>query len=126
MTSPGRPAMLTPVDGAKMDNSDVDTLLVLTTCPDDDNAESLSTRLIEQGLAACINRVPGISSVYRWEGQLKSGTEVLLLIKTAATTWPALEAEILRLHPYELPEIIAVPIATGHAAYLDWVTASST
>jgi periplasmic divalent cation tolerance protein len=104
----------------------VDTLLVLTTCPDDEHAESLSISLIEQGLAGCINRVPGISSVYRWEGALKSGTEVLLLIKTAAGTWPALEAEILRQHPYELPEIIAVPISRGHQRYLDWIVASST
>jgi len=118
--------MLTCVDGAEMDKTDVETLLVLTTCPDDAHAESLSIRLVEQGLAGCINRVPGISSVYRWEGELKSGTEVLLLIKTAAATWPALEAEILRLHPYELPDIIAVPIATGHAAYLDWITAATT
>ena len=118
--------MLTSLNGTEMDKTDVETLLVLTTCPDEAHAESLSVRLVEQGLAGCINRLPGITSVYRWEGELKTGTEVLLLIKTASETWPALEAEILRQHPYELPEIIAVPIANGHAAYLDWITASST
>ncbi len=74
---------------------DADTLLVMTTCPDEACAESLSTHLVEQNLASCINRLPGINSVYRWEGELKTGTEVLLLIKTASTCWERLEAEIL-------------------------------
>jgi len=105
---------------------DVDTLLVMTTCPDETHAEQLSVHLIEQGLAGCINRLPGISSVYRWEGELKTGTEVLLLIKTTAETWEKLEAEIKRLHPYELPEIIAVPITAGHEPYLDWIRSATT
>jgi len=102
-----------------------DTLLVMTTCPDEDCAESLSTHLIEENLASCINRLPGINSVYRWEGELKTGTEVLLLIKTASTCWERLEAEIKRLHPYELPEIIAVPITAGHKPYIDWIKAGT-
>ena len=104
---------------------DTDTLLVITTCPDDKVAETLSIHLIDSGLAGCINRLPGISSVYRWEGELKTGTEVMLLIKTASESWRALESEIKRLHPYELPEIIAVPITTGHQPYLDWIQASA-
>lgn len=104
---------------------DADTLLVMTTCPDEACAESLSTHLVEENLASCINRLPGINSVYRWEGELKTGTEVLLLIKTASTCWERLEAEIKRLHPYELPEIIAVPITAGHKPYIDWIKAGT-
>jgi len=100
---------------------DTDTLLVITTCPDKANAEFLSTHLIESNLAACINQLPGISSVYRWEGELKSGTEVLLLIKTIRSAWDKLEVEIKDNHPYELPEIIAIPISTGYEAYLNWI-----
>ena len=121
MTFANGPAMLAPLDGTRSAPMDKDTLLVMTTCPDEAHAESLSIHLIESGLAACINRLPGISSVYRWEGQLKQGTEVLLLIKTAASQWDALEAAIKSNHPYELPEIIAVPITMGHKPYLDWI-----
>ena len=118
--------MLAPPDGTRCTPMDKDTLLVMTTCPDEAHAEALAVHLIESGLAGCVNRLPGISSVYRWEGELKTGTEVLLLIKTAASAWEALEAEIKSNHPYELPEIIAVPITTGHQPYLDWITAATT
>jgi periplasmic divalent cation tolerance protein len=100
---------------------DTDTLLVMTTCPDPEHAETLSVELIEAGLAACINQLPGIRSVYRWKGELKSGSEVMLMIKTPADRWDALEQAIKSSHPYELPEIIAVPITTGHAPYLQWI-----
>lgn len=98
-----------------------DTLLVMTTCPDTEHAQALAVQLIEARLAACINQLPGIRSVYRWEGELKSGSEVLLMIKTPADKWQALEAAIKADHPYELPEIIAVPISNGHQPYLDWI-----
>jgi len=101
------------------------TLILLCTCPDDAVAANLSARLVEQGLAACINRVPGLSSVYMWEGEMQSSTEVLLMIKTAESTVERLIVELKRLHPYELPEIIAVPITAGYEPYLDWIREST-
>jgi periplasmic divalent cation tolerance protein len=126
MTLGGAPAMLALLDGTRAIPMDKDTLLVMTTCPDEAHAASLSVHLVESGLAGCINRLPGISSVYRWEGELKQGTEVLLLIKTVASRWDELEAAIKSNHPYELPEIIAVPITNGHKPYLDWIRSVST
>ena len=101
------------------------TLIVLCTCPDDAVAADLSRQLVEAGLAACINRFPGLTSVYRWEGQMKEGTEVQLVIKTSAERVDQLTEELARLHPYELPEIIAVPITAGHQPYLDWIRDST-
>ncbi len=121
MTSAIALAMLARLDGAQGQAMQSDTLLVMTTCPDAEHAEALTVRLIESRLAACINQLPGIRSVYRWEGELKSGSEVMLMIKTPADKWPALEAAIKAEHPYELPEIIAVPISDGHKPYLDWI-----
>jgi periplasmic divalent cation tolerance protein len=96
-------------------------LMIYCTCPDEQVAESISTHIVEAGLAGCVNRIPGLTSVYKWAGEMKSGTEVLLLIKTAAEQCTALTAELVRVHPYELPEIIAVPIVAGHQPYLDWI-----
>ena len=102
------------------------TLILLCTCPDDAVAADLSTQLVEQGLAACINRVPGLTSVYKWEGKMQSGTEALLMIKTSEAAVEQLIVELKRLHPYELPEIIAVPITAGYQPYLDWILESTT
>jgi len=96
-------------------------LMVYCTCPDEEVAKSISTHLVERGLAGCVNRIPGLTSVYKWEGEMKSGTEVLLLIKTPADRRAALTAELVKIHPYELPEIIAVPVTGGHQPYLDWI-----
>ena len=98
-----------------------ENLLVLCTCPDQEVAESLATGLVEAGLAACVNRVPGVVSIYKWQDKLEKDAEELLLIKTTADAWDKLEAEIRRLHPYELPEIIAVPISAGSHKYLNWI-----
>lgn len=98
--------------------------VVLCTVPDTDTAETIATTLVTEKLAACVNIVPAITSVYRWKGAVESDTECLLLIKTDAQTWPAIESRILTLHPYELPEIIAVPIQTGQQDYLQWITDS--
>ena len=76
---------------------------------------------MDERLAACVNQLPGVQSTYRWQGAISSDTEVLLLIKTTAACLPALQARLLELHPYELPELIAVPVALGHEAYLQWV-----
>jgi periplasmic divalent cation tolerance protein len=125
------PAMLATVPKALVSghfmsmNKITETLILLCTCPDDEVAADLSTRLVEQGLAACINRFPGLTSVYKWEGEMKSGTEVQLVIKTSAMAVDKLIEELQRLHPYELPEIIAVPITAGYGPYLDWIRKST-
>ena len=101
-----------------------DILMVYCTCPDHDAAMTMADAIIDAGLAACVNIVPGLISIYRWQGERQQGTEELLLIKTSADAYPALEKHIAASHPYELPEIIAVPINTGLPAYLDWVRES--
>jgi periplasmic divalent cation tolerance protein len=102
-----------------------ETLILLCTCPDDAVATDLSHQLVEQGLAACINRFGGLTSVYKWEGQMKEGSEVQLVIKTSEAASERLIDELQRLHPYELPEIIAVPITAGYAPYLEWIREST-
>ena len=98
-----------------------DTLVLLTTCPDSDTAARIAIALISEGLAACVNEIPGLTSTYMWEGRLQRDAEVLLLIKTLEERLPALESRLKALHPYELPELIALPVCGGSAAYLDWV-----
>ena len=102
-----------------------ETLLVLCSCPDEAVAEKLAKTVIEDGLAACVNIVPGVRSIYKWEGKLEDQREVMLLLKTAETRFDGLQLMIKALHPYELPEIIAVPITRGNNAYLDWIAAST-
>lgn len=95
--------------------------VVLTTCPDDASAEILARRLVEERLAACVNRVAGIRSTYWWQGAVHDDAEVLLIAKTSAGRVATLSARIQELHPYELPEVIALPVALGAERYLDWV-----
>ena len=97
------------------------TLLVLTNLPDAPSAEALAKALVSARLAACVNVLAPCHSVYRWQGAIESAQEVPLLIKTTAARYADLEAAIRAAHPYELPEIIAVPIAHGLPDYLDWV-----
>jgi len=99
----------------------MDSLLVLTNLPDRASAEKLATLLIEQRLAACVNVLASCDSVYRWQGATQRDEEHPLLIKTAQDRYADLEAAIRANHPYELPEIIAVPIVRGLPAYLRWV-----
>jgi periplasmic divalent cation tolerance protein len=98
-----------------------DCLLVMCTCPDDTIAAEIATALIEQNLAACVNRIPGVKSWYRWQGHIEKNEEVLLLIKTTGSRLTELEAMVHRLHPHEVPEFIALPIAAGSAAFLQWI-----
>jgi periplasmic divalent cation tolerance protein len=100
-------------------------LLCYCTCPDPETARQLAERLVGASLAACVNCLPGVTSVYRWEGKVTTDSETLLLIKTTADRFEALKAGLLEFHPYELPELIAVPIERGHEAYLAWVAANS-
>lgn len=96
-------------------------LLIFCTCPDQTTAERIAETVVRERLAACVNLVPGLTSIYRWEGQIQRDTELLLLVKTRAAVYPLLEARIRELHPYQVPEIIALPIQTGSATYLDWI-----
>lgn len=101
------------------------TLLVLTNLPDDDAAQKLATLLVEQKLAACVNVLAPCRSVYRWQGKIENTIETPLLIKTPAERYAELEAAIIAHHPYELPEIVAVPIEYGLPGYLAWVAAQT-
>lgn len=96
-------------------------LVVFCTCPDKGSADTLATTLVEENLAACVNILPAITSVYRWKGQVEKESETLLLIKTSTPVYSRLESRIQQLHPYELPEVIAVPITLGSEAYLGWL-----
>ena len=100
-------------------------LIVITNAPDRDIALKIARALIERKLAACVNILAECTSVYRWRGKLETATEVPLLIKTRAAIYPDLEAAIKSLHPYELPEIVAVPIERGSPEYLEWVNAET-
>lgn len=96
-------------------------LLVISNCPDTACAEQLAQALIESRLAACVNILPACRSVYRWQGNIEIANEIPLLIKTTTASYPALEALIIRLHPYDVPEIIALPITHGLPDYLRWL-----
>ena len=98
-------------------------LLVLCTCPEGESAAQLAESLIEARLAACVNILPEVRSIYRWEGKTVHDTERLMLIKTETAAFPAVKEHILGRHPYATPEIVAVPIADGSTAYLDWIHA---
>ncbi|MCX7960359.1 MAG: divalent-cation tolerance protein CutA [Burkholderiales bacterium] len=101
-------------------------LLVLTNLPDRAAAERIADLLIEKRLAACVNILAPCRSVYRWKGAVQHDEEHPMLIKSTADRYPALEAAIRQAHPYELPEIIAMPIERGLRAYLDWVATETT
>jgi periplasmic divalent cation tolerance protein len=96
-------------------------VLALSTCPDDATAKSISAVLVQEGLAACVNRVPGVGSTYFWDGRLQDESEILLIIKTSAARLAELQRRLKELHPYELPELIVLPIIGGNEAYLQWV-----
>jgi periplasmic divalent cation tolerance protein len=98
-----------------------DALLVFTTLPSADKAAELAKVLIEERLAACANLLPAIRSIYRWQGKLQDENEVLVLLKTRAEHLERLKLRILELHPYEVPEILAVPVEAGYQPYLEWL-----
>lgn len=95
--------------------------LVLTTCPDSASAERIARALVTDRLAACVNILPIAQSIYVWKGKVESAAEQLLLIKSRTRAFGAIEKRVLGLHPYELPELIAVPITNGLADYLSWL-----
>ena len=99
--------------------------VVLVTAPDAETGAGIARALVEEHLIACANLVPGIRSIYRWEGQIADEPEVLLVLKTRASRLSALAARVKALHPYALPEVVALPVVDGSEAYLDWVLAES-
>lgn len=103
----------------------MDTLIVITNCPDEETANAIALAVVEEQLAACVNILPRVQSIYRWQGSVESAAEIPLLIKTTARNYPALEARITALHPYDVPEIVALPLARGLPAYLNWVAAET-
>ena len=100
-------------------------LLCLATAPDRTVAERIARALVDERLAACVNLLPGITSVYRWQGAVETGEEVLLLAKTVPTQLEALTARIVELHPYEVPEVIALDVSGGLPAYLQWIASET-
>ncbi|MBK7073913.1 MAG: divalent-cation tolerance protein CutA [Myxococcales bacterium] len=98
--------------------------VVLSTLPDDERAVAIARALVDDGVAACVNLVPGVRSIYRWEGAVADDREQLAIIKTRRDRVDALVARLRELHPYQVPEAIVLPVAGGHAAYLAWVAQS--
>lgn len=99
--------------------------MVLLTAPNADQAAELAHALVEARVAACVNIVPGLRSIYRWEGAVEDQAEVLMVVKTAADRFEALQQKVLALHPYEVPEVLRLDVAEGHLPYLDWVRDST-
>ena len=102
-----------------------DFVVVFVTAPDADVAGRIASTLVDEKLVACANILPGLRSIYRWEGKLCDEAEVLCLMKTRVDLFPALRDRIAVLHPYQVPEIIALPLAAGHPPYLDWIAQST-
>jgi periplasmic divalent cation tolerance protein len=98
-----------------------DAILVMVTAPTADKAAELARTLVEEGLAACGNVVPGLRSIYRWEGKVHDEPEALLLLKTRAALFEALRARVVEVHPYQCPEVLRLDVAEGHAPYLQWI-----
>jgi len=96
-------------------------LLVFTTVPDEETAEKISQHLVEKRLAACVTRTAANKSVYWWQGKITKDNEHILFIKTQAKRYPELEKVLVMVHPYEVPEVIAVPLVQGFGKYLDWL-----
>jgi len=96
-------------------------VVVLTALGAPPDAERIARALVEERLAACVNVVPGVVSIYRWKGVVEKENELLLVIKTIGEKVEQLKARLLQLHPYELPEVVVIPIGGGHKAYLEWI-----
>jgi periplasmic divalent cation tolerance protein len=100
-------------------------LLVLCTCPDEAVALDIARVLVKEGLAACVNRLAPVTSIYQWDGKLCEQLEQLLVIKTLPARYEALEMRLKALHPYEIPEIIAIPVVAGSSQYLAWLATAT-
>lgn len=98
-------------------------MVVLVTVPDANTGEELARAMVEARLAACANILPGLTSIYRWEGEIRQDSESLIIFKTTEATLPLLKEKVLEFHPYEVPEFLALSVADGHRPYLHWVGA---
>ena len=96
-------------------------IVVFSTFPNEDKAAEIARTLVSEGLAACANLVPPVRSIYRWQGELCDERETLAILKTTRERFDALRDRLVALHPYEVPEVIALPVEAGHPPYLDWV-----
>jgi len=101
-----------------------DKIVVLSTCASEEEAEKLAREVVEQRLAACVNVIPRIQSFYRWQGNLESAVECLLIIKSSRDRFDLLRSALEKAHSYEVPEIIALPVVEGAANYLNWLQAN--
>jgi periplasmic divalent cation tolerance protein len=101
-----------------------DALVVLVTVPNAETGERIAEALVAERLAACVNVLPEMRSIYHWKGAVERERELLLVMKTTRDGFEPLRARVVALHPYELPEVIALPVALGHAPYLQWIAAS--
>ena len=110
---------------ATMETANPDVLTVFCTCPDADAAAELATVLVESHLAACVNILPEVRSIFRWQGRTEDETETFIMVKTTQPRLAALVEEIQSRHPYDEPEIIALPVVGGSASYLQWVRSTS-
>jgi periplasmic divalent cation tolerance protein len=102
-----------------------DILVLLSTCPDAATAERLARELVGASLVACVNIVPGLRSIYRWNGAVHADDETLMILKTTADRCAAVRERLAALHPYDVPEIVALPVVDGHHPYLQWVVDST-
>ncbi|MEE8495270.1 MAG: divalent-cation tolerance protein CutA [Xanthomonadales bacterium] len=99
-------------------------LVIMCTCPDEATASKLAGGLVEEQLAACVNIVPGIRSIYHWQGKISNDAEVLMVIKSLASRFEELESWLLEHHPYDIPEIVALPVSRVSAEYRAWIESS--
>jgi periplasmic divalent cation tolerance protein len=99
-------------------------VIVLTTMPIAEDVTTLARTLVDERLAACVNVLPAMDSVYRWEGAVEQAREHQLIVKTTAARVEALKARLTALHPYDVPELLVLPLSDGAASYLNWITAS--
>jgi periplasmic divalent cation tolerance protein len=109
------------IEGSIVGKHMTDFQIVLSTCADREEAERIARSLVEQQLAACVNILPGVQSVYRWQGNVESAAEVLMVIKTSADLVPGVELAIAGLHSYQVPEFLVLPVFGGSHAYLAWL-----
>jgi periplasmic divalent cation tolerance protein len=96
-------------------------IVALSTCPDEASARTLAQTLVSERLATCVNRLGNVTSTYFWDGRLQDEAEILLIIKTTAARQAEMEARLKALHPYQVPELVILPVAGGNEAYLQWV-----
>ena len=104
--------------------ANIHNILVLSTASSMEEAESIADSLVEEGLAACVQLIPNLRSVYRWQGKIQKEEEILVLVKSQKKLFQSIKKKIQELHSYDVPEIVALPITDGSKEYLDWISQS--